>query len=227
MSVLSFKHTCTSQSLYIFIAVLAIVNKSSATTCNERIDDLEGIVRSLKEKLENEIGVKQKVENLEVALVVSNRRIEELEAKVSELTFFEQSTKTKPLATATNNINGIKADNGPIHAKQKTRSKIKYPLWGENKTPEGILKGFVQNNHSKKENHKIYTHATAAGGQPKMIGAEKDKLRKKEISNGKVVLSFFYYYLRESLQELLILPPTLSISILHLVTLPSADCSKF
>lgn len=109
MTVLSFKHT--SQSLYIFIAVLAIVNKSSATTCNERIDDLEGIVRNLKEKLENEIGVKQKVENLEVALVVSNRRIEELEAKVSELTFFEQSTKTKPLATATNNINGIKADN--------------------------------------------------------------------------------------------------------------------
>ena len=188
MTVLSFKHT--SQSLYIFIAVLAIVNKSSATTCNERIDDLEGIVRSLKEKLENEIGVKQKVENLEVALVVSNRRIEELEAKVSELTFFEQSTKTKPLATPTNNINGIKADNGPIHAKLKMRSKIKYPLWGENKTPEGILKGFVQNNHSKKENHKIYTHATAAGGQTKMTGAEKDKLRKKEISSGKVVLSF-------------------------------------
>ena len=76
------------------------------------------------------------------------------------------------------------------------------------------------------ENHKIYTHATATGGQPKMIGAEKDKLIKKEISSGKVVLSFFYYYLRESLQELLILPPTLSISILHLVTLPSADWSK-
>ena len=193
MTVLSFKHT--SRSLYIFIAALAIVNEASATTCNERIDDLEGIVRSLKEKLENEIGVKQKVEDLEVALVLSNRRIEELEAKVSELTFFEQSTKTKPLATPTNNINGIKADNGPIHAKLKTRSKIKYPLWGENKTPEGILKGFVLSNHSKKENHKIYTHATAAGGQPKTMRAEKDKLRKKEISNGKVVLSFFYYYL--------------------------------
>ena len=187
MTVLSFKHT--SRSLYIFIAVFAIVNKASATTCNERIDDLEGIVRSLKEKLENEIGVKQKVEDLKVALVISNRRIEELEAKVSELTFSEQSSKTKPLATPTNNINGIKADTGLILAKLQTRSK--YPLWGENKTPVGILKGFVQSNHSKMENHKIYTHATAAGGQPMKIGAEKDKLRKKEISNGRVVLTFF------------------------------------
>ena len=187
MTVLSFKHT--PRSLYIFIAVLAIVNKASATTCNERIDDLEGIVRSLKEKLENEIGVKQKVEDLEVALVVSSRRIEELEAKVSELTFSEQSTKTKPLATPINHINGNKADTRLILAKLKTRAK--YPLWGENKTPEGILKGFVQSNHSKMENHKIYTHATAAGGQPKMIGAKKDKLRKKKISNGKDVLTFF------------------------------------
>lgn len=187
MTVLSFK--LTSRSLYIFIAVFAIVNKASATTCNERIDDLEGIVRSLKEKLENEIGVKQKVEDLEVALVISNRRIEELEAKVSELTFSEQSSKTKPLATPTNNINGIKADTGLILAKLQTRSK--YPLWGENKTPVGILKGFVQSNHSKMENHKIYTHATASGGQPMKIGAEKDKLRKKEISNGRVVLTFF------------------------------------
>ena len=155
---------CRIICLNLFFLILIV--HVSARTCEERLDSLENAVQSLIENQRNIVTEninpdpmvkgsdrcpnlgkegklwKRKFEDMEKSLTESNRRIHELETRVSELEFSKQYMESR-----WSTDNGMKK-NLKEHIKSETDS-VEY-LPKESSTPV-IQSGSVQNNTTKTE----------------------------------------------------------------------------